>query len=629
MERAGMTGRFEERLGAATRAVEAGQAAAALPLLEQLLRERPGAPAVLVPAGLAALRLGRIEDALRWLAASVAARPELAALHHHLGDAWSAAGRMAEAEGCYRQALALAPGRPQSLDHLGIALARQERFAAAAIVFQELVALAPGRAAAWFHLGTCRVAEGEIDAAVAAYRRVLELEPDHAAALAKLAWNQRRVCDWDNRAELEPRLDRATAAALEAGRCPRETPFAHLARSADGARNLAIASAWSRAARRQLPADAPTFDHAPRRAPKERLRIGYLCGMWANHPGMYSCAHILPWHDRDRFEIVGYGYGRIDDSLCRRQAVAACDRFVDLEPFRAVEAARRIEGDGIDILVDLTGHTEHSRIELLELRPAPVQALWLGYVGTTGSTGVDWVIGDATAFPPALDPFYSERIHRLPEPFIVLGPEPAPPVTFTRAGEGLPATGTVFCSFNNPMKLSPETFALWAAILRAVPDSVLWLLAPPPAPALRRRRAAALGLDPERLVFAQPIGYHPHLLRAGLADLALDTLRYNGGATTGSLLWAGVPVLTLPGGHAAARMSASLLHAAGLDELVAADVDAYVARAIGLGRDPAGLARLKAGLLAARPTSLLFDAARFCGRLEDAYRAMWRDFAAA
>ena len=348
--------------------------------------------------------------------------------------------------------------------------------------------------------------------------------------------------------------------------------------------------------------------------------------MWYNHPGLHTLAPLLPEHDRERFEIIGYGYGRADDSSFRRRAIAGCDRFVDLEALSAVEAARQIHADGIDVLVDLTGHTEYGRTEILALRPAPVQALWLGYPGTTGADFIDYVIGDPTVLPPAAEPFYSERPVRLPEPLLVLGREPAPPgVAFTREGEGLPAAATVLCSFNNPVKLTPDLFASWLRILEAVPSRSCgsW-------PTMRSSRSCAArcccGGDPERIVFARPIGYSLHLVRAGLADLALDTLGYNGGATTAALLWSGVPVLTAPGRHGPARLSASLLRAAGLPELIAADAAAYEDLAIELARDRPRLAGIRARLLAERWSSPPFDVAGFCRNLERAYRAMRERF---
>jgi predicted O-linked N-acetylglucosamine transferase (SPINDLY family) len=339
---------------------------------------------------------------------------------------------------------------------------------------------------------------------------------------------------------------------------------------------------------------------------------------------MHTLAPLLPAHDRGRVEVFGYGYGRTDDSPFRRRAIAGCDRFTDLESISAVEAAQRIHADRLDVLVDLNGHTEHGRTEILALRPAPVQALWLGYPGTVGADCIDYMIGDAVFPPPEAEAAYSERPVRLPGPFLVLGREEPPPgVRFSRAGEGLPASGTVFCSFNNAVKLTPALFACWLRIVAGVPGSVLWLLAEDDVVEANLRRAAEqLGGDPARLVFARPVGYSLHLVRAGLADLALDTLGYNGGATTAALLWAGVPVLTAPGRHGPSRLSASLLRGAGLDELVAADAAAYEAMAIGLGRDGARLAGLKAKLLAERWSSPVFDAARLARHLEQAFRAM-------
>lgn len=621
---------LDRRLTEAAAALQAGRPQAAWDLAAAVLAARPEQPAGLFLAGVAALRLGRVAEACQKLAQAAALQPGNTQSHQHLGQALAQAGKLQAAAQSFANALATAPHSALLHEQAGVVLARQYRWSEAVARFREAVALEPARLSAWLHLGTALGLAGDFAGAVAAHRRVLAAQPDNEAALAKIAWNMRKICDWQGLAEIDARLDALTDAALDAGRTPLEHPWVALIRHDDPLRDLRLGQARTRAKLAQLPAGALPFTHRPWAGPAgdRRLRVGYFCGMWYNHPGMHTLAPLLPAHDRAAVEVFGYGYGRTDDSPFRRRAIAGCDRFTDLDGMDAVEAARRIHADRLDVLVDLNGHTEHGRTEILALRPAPVQALWLGYPGIVGADCIDYVIGDHVVPPPEATASHSEAPVRLPGPFLVLGREEPPPgVRFSRAGEGLPATGTVFCSFNTSVKLTEAILAGWLRILEAVPGSVLWLLADDDVVEANLRLATErLGGDTARLVFARPTGYSLHLVRAGLADLALDTLGYNGGATTAALLWAGVPVLTAPGRHGPSRLSASLLHGAGLDGLVAADPADYEARAIGLGRDPERLAELKARLLAERWTSPLFDTPRLARHLEQAYRLMRHRF---
>ena len=643
---------LDERLTRSAGALQAGRAQEAAELALAVLAEQPELPAGLFLAGVAALRLGDVTAACQKLAAAAALQPGNVQCHQHLGQALAEAGKLDAALQSFANGLVVTPRSAVLREQMGIVLARQYRWDEAVAQFREALAIEPQRLSAWLHLGSALGFAHDFVGAVAAHRKVLAQQPDNEAALAKIAWHMRNACDWEGLAEIDARLDALTAVALAEGRAPLEHPWIGMIRHDDPARDQLLSRARTQAKLALLPADAVPFTHQP--APGEsaslpasagrdqdmpalagrdqempalagsrRLRIGYFCAMWYNHPGMHTLAPLLPEHDRSRVEIFGYGYGRTDDSLFRRRAIAACDRFADIEGLSAVEAARLIHADRLDVLVDLTGHTEYGRTEVLALRPAPVQALWLGYPGTLGAECIDYVIGDRSFLPDELLPFYDEQPVRLPEPFLALGREEPPPgVRFTRQGEGLPPGGTVFCSFNTTVKITPEMLACWLRILDAVPGSVLWLLAMPSVEANLLREVRRLGGDPEQLVFARTIGYSPHLVRAGLADLALDTLGYNGGATTASLLWAGVPVLTAPGRHGPSRLSTSLLRGAGCSELIAADREEYEALAIELGRSPERLAGLRAKLLAERWSSPVFDTARLARHLEQAYQAM-------
>ena len=293
-------------------------------------------------------------------------------------------------------------------------------------------------------------------------------------------------------------------------------------------------------------------------------------------------------------------------------------------------AARRIYGDSIDILVDLKGYTRHNRLDIAALRPAPVQATWLGFPGTSGAGFFDYIVTDSIVTPQDEAAVYSEAFAVMPHCYQVNndGQEIAPgPIS--RAEAGLPEGGVVLASFNNTYKLEPVMFTVWMDILKAVPDAVLWLLVNNPRAAENLRRAAsAAGIDPARLIFADMMAKPQHLKRMGLADLVLDTRIYNGHTTTSDALWAGVPVLTLRGTHFASRVSASILSAFDLPELVMESLDDYRRLAVAVTTDPDRLAELKRKTARLRKDAPLFDTKGFARNLERGYAEMWRRYRA-
>jgi protein O-GlcNAc transferase len=270
------------------------------------------------------------------------------------------------------------------------------------------------------------------------------------------------------------------------------------------------------------------------------------------------------------------------------------------------------------------GYTQGGRWSIPMARPAPIQVSFLGYPATMGADFIDYLIADRWIAPLDDQPFYTERLVQLPECYQpsdtrrVVGPAPS------RATCGLPERGFVFCCFNNSYKITPAFLDIWTRLLRQIPDSVLWLVKSYPAVETNlRREAAARGIAPERLMFADRVPMAEYLARLAAADLFLDTLPYNAGATANDALWAGLPVLTCTGDGYSGRMAGSLLQAVGLPELVTGSLDEYEALALRLATEPEVLAGLRERLARNRDTAPLFDMARYTRHLEAAYRQMF------
>ncbi len=370
--------------------------------------------------------------------------------------------------------------------------------------------------------------------------------------------------------------------------------------------------------------------HAVRPDPDRRLRVGLVSADLRAHPVGYFAIGAVEAFDPAAIEVVAYAANPAEDAITRRfRARAALWRTV--AEMEDAALAGQIARDGVDILIDLGGHTRHARLPVFARRPAPVQITWAGYVGTTGLIAMDGLLADRFQVPHGEDDHYTETVIRLPDGYVTFDPPAeAPEVGPLPAGADEPLT---FASFHNPAKINPATAALWARLLHEQPGARIVFLYPgydiAEVPARIRFWFAGHGIDGGRLVF---LGGQPRaevLARYGTEiDIALDPLPYSGGLTTLEALWMGVPVVTLPGQTFAGRHAASHLSVAGLAELVARDAGDYLGIVRRLGADRDRLAALRDGLRARVAASPLCDTGRFARNLEAALRGQWRRWCA-
>lgn len=352
----------------------------------------------------------------------------------------------------------------------------------------------------------------------------------------------------------------------------------------------------------------------------ERLRVGYLSGDFKSHPCTQMACPVFERHDHRRFEWVAFDNSRDDASPARRRILATFGRVVAVQGFSSVALAQAIRAEGIDVLVDMSGHTTDNRLDVLALRPAPVQISWLGFPASVGAALVDYMVTDAVSAPPDSRAAFDEALIYLPvsdRP----GGECLPGLTpLPRHAQGLPEDALVLACFNQVAKLTEEVFDLWCELVRAVPRSVLWLCDEGPAARQALQAAAALrGVQPDRLVWAGRLGHQDHLRRIACADLILDTQPYTMHTTAVDALAAGVPFLTVCGNTVASRVSSSLLHTAGLEDCVCADAANYLQRMAALAGDAPARRQLRQRFEAARTQSPLFDSTSFAHYLEAAY----------
>lgn len=560
-----------------------GQLAEAQRLYEDLLREHPDHPEATHLLGVVALQGGRIEAAVRLISQAVTLDPNNAQAHANLGSALMSVTRAEEALAQYDRALQLNPQFAGVHHNRGTALQLLGRHAEAARSFEQL----------------------------------LRSMPNADFAPGNLFHSRGHGCDWNELDALRERVVQAVRAGRRSAR-----PFAFLSISPSAAEQLQCARTY--AAYEGGPTTAPLwngecYEH-------DRIRIAYVSADFRDHIVAHLMAPIYERHDARQFETLGVALAGSDDSPIVARCKRALRQFIDVSGLSDADAAHKLRELEIDIAIDLTGYTQGSRSGIFARRPAPVQVNYLGFPGTMGAPYMDYLLADDFVIPPGMRVHYAEQIAYLPGTFqanderrTLVGAQSPP----TRGEVGLPETEIVYCCFNSSYKINPAVFDMWMRVLKSGSGGVLWLLGDEAAQTHLRQEAVSRGVDARRLIFAPRVPYGAHLARLSLADLFLDTLPFNAGASASDALWAGVPVLTCAGEPLAGRMAGSLLRAVGLPELITYSLDEYERQALALAANPGLLAQYKARLIARRDDAPLFDGASFCRRLEAAYRQMW------
>jgi len=614
---------FHENLALCQRQLKQYEAAAES--LRKSLQLRPASVETLAALGSVLRSLRRPEEAEVVLRQALALAPRHVQALCVLGNVLCNLGNYVEAETCYRTAVALDPANPVALANFGNVLVCTGRHAeacgAADSAMKAIGAINPGAAPEACELAmiAASVLAGaeQYPAAAQIYLQVSSARKSLADALS-LYSTMRQVCAWAITAETDAqcRNRRLSQDELDAISPFASTMMATMTPSQqlDVARNYVQrfgCSSQGRAGVAQRPGSS-----------RDRIRVGYLSGDLREHAFSRLALPVFERHDRARFEVLGYDYSLETPDGLRRRVEGAFDCMVSLHRLSDAAAAQRIAADACDVVVDGTGWTQRTRSQILRFRPAPLQVQWLGYPGTLGAPWCDYIVADKVLIRPGEERFYTEKIIRMPLTYQPSGARDSIGDAGTRAEHGLPNQALVFCSFNQAFKITPDVFDKWMQLLRQIEPSVLWLLgfSEEMREALRRE-AESRGISRERLVFAPFAPNDRHLARLAHADLALDCFPYGSHTTASDALWAGVPLIGLAGDTFAARVSASILGAAGLADLVTTSLADYHALALRYASDRQSLAVLKARVAGCR-SSPLFDSKRFTRDLEKAYAAV-------
>lgn len=562
-------------------------------LLASLLRKPPAGTAqrppdidALMARAVAIHRSGDLVAADQLYAEVLRARPDHADALHLRGVVALQGGDNARAIELMRRACALAPPNATYLNHLGEALRQIDDLNGAVETLESAVALNPNSASAWNNLGATYIDLGLASRALDCFRKATALKPGNATAHSNLLMALNLVPGIGNDERLAQHL------------------------------------LWA-----ERHADPLTPKRAPPARPRgaRRLRIGYVSPDFRQHAMAPFVAPLLERHDRSRFEVFAYS------STLRPDAVTATlrghvDNWREIYSLDDAAADAQVRADGIDILVDLAGHTNGNRLGVFARKPAPVQVTMLGYPFSTGMRAMDFRVTDAvTDADPHAAAWNREQLMVMPDSLWCFRPWPTmPELTPLPAAAG----GHVnFVSLNNPGKLNDEVLETWAKILLRVPDARLRLMLFRPGLGSDRLvgRLSKLGVDPARILTHERAPSGEFWRQAQAGDIALDPFPCNGGATTCESLWLGLPVVALIGDHFVARASCSILRAATLDELACPDRDAYVARACALAGDLAALAAMRAGMRDRLLASALLNEPRYVGALEGHLLRAWDD----
>ncbi|MGV3724023.1 MAG: tetratricopeptide repeat protein [Actinomycetota bacterium] len=542
----------------------------------------------LFEAAAAAWKAGATQDAEAYCRRVLQQNPAHADAWGLLGKVAGRLGNLGLAAAFLGKAVAAAPEDPGHLCRLGVVHLRRNDLPQAAAQFGRALELDPGYSRAYVNLGVVFLNEGRVREAVANFRRGLELQPDDADVHTNLLFALHYLPD------------------------PTRTELFELARD------------WGRR-HAQLPEGAcPAPPRPP--VPDRRLRVGYVSGNFAAHPVGYFLEPVLRAHRRAEVETFCYTNRHTVDHVTQRLRESA-DHWRSVMHTDDEEAARLVRQDGIDILVDLSGHTSWHRLRLFARKPAPVQVSWMGYFDTTGVSAMDYLLADRFVCPPGDERFYVERIVRLPGCYLCYRPQTELEVG---ALPSLTQGAVTFGCFNKLAKITPEAIRAWSRILHELPGARLVLRDGGFDHVSVRERVlrqfSDTGVGPERMELHGRSSHQEYLASYGAIDIALDPFPYNGGATTVEALWMGVPVVSLAGERFVSRMGLTHLTAIGLSDLAASTTDEYVAKAIQLAADVPRLSRLRSELRGRVAGSALCDGDRFVAGLEAAYRMMWRSW---
>ena len=561
------------------------------------------------------------EEAITYYDKAISLRPDYAAAYSNMGNSLNELKLYEEAIAHYDKAISLRPDYVEAYSNSGNTLHELKRYEEAIAQYDKAIGLRPDYAAAYLNKANSLIELKLYNEAIAQYDKAIDLKPNIDWAYGSLVHTKLKACNWNH---LERDYKNISDRVLEGHKVAH--PFMLFAINDDVALHKQATQIY---VQDKLPINQ-ILGPIPKRSPKNKIRIAYFSADFRIHPVSFLTAELFEIHDRDQFEVIAFSLQKsADDDFMNERLRRGFDQFIDAESMSDLEIAQMARHLEVDIAIDLSGLTQHSRTRIFSYRAAPIQVSWLGYAGTIGSEYIDYLVADKVTIPENHQQFYVEKIAYLPHTFMTDDSKRiASSKKFTRESCGLPKDAFVFCCFNNDYKFNPLVLDSWSRILQRVDNSVLWISENNPLfNANLKSEFEKRSIDSARIVFAQREELMvDHLARYSQADLFLDTHPYNAHTTALDSLKAGVPILTLLGQSFASRVAASLLNAIELPELITTNLESYEQLAIELAHNPHQLADIKSKLANNLLTSPLFNTHLFAKNLEAAYSAMHQKY---
>ena len=591
-----------------------GEAEALATLLIQLFPKHPfGAKAL----GVVLRQTGRLAESLAPMQLAVTLSPQDSEAHNNLGVTLKELGKLDEAEASYRKAIALKPDYAEAYSNLGNALKELGKLDEAEASYRQAIALKSDYAEAHSNLGVTLTELGKLDEAEASYRQAIALKPDYARAHSNLGNSLKEL----------GRLDEAEASYRQAIALKPDFIQAH-----DNLLMLTGSMLFNEVLYKESAADfakaidgaiASRFNTWLHSRDRESLRIGFVSGDLRSHPVGYFIESLLMELQSSPVELFAYPTTSESDAVTTR-IKPLFDMWSPLVGLDDDKAAQKIYGDGIHILIDLSGHTAKNRLPIFARKPAPIQISWLGYFASTGLPEIDYILGDPYVTPLTDADHFVETIWQLPETYLCFTPPDD-----ELAVAPLPASTNGFITFgcfNNLARMTDEVVAVRAAILHAVPESKLFLKDKQLDHEAGRRRVlsrfAAFDIEANRLVLKGKSSRIQYFSCYNRVDIALSPFPYGGGTTSVEGLWMGVPVIAKKGNHFLSHLGECIAHNSGLSDWIAVDNEDYVKKAVAFSSDLQSLSALRRGMREQILNTPLLDAPRFARHLEEALRAM-------
>lgn len=560
--------------------------------------------------------LKRYELALSYYDHAVELNPQSDAIWVKKGICLLELKREKDAISCFQKALRINNKSLEAYFHTASILKKNGALIEAQIAYDEAIKIEENNFSLWNNKANLMVQLGKLKDAKECYERAFQLNPEFPNLLGHYILSKLQICDWTNLDNLISKLDFETNIGKNAA------PSFVCTLTLDNPEAQRIsAEKWVRdkyPTKNDLGKSLQTFN--------SKIKVGYFSADFRNHPVAQLIAELFELHDQNSFEVYLYSYGPASKDIYSERIKESTKNYFEVSNLTDIEIASLSRKHGINIAIDLGGHTNLARTGIFSYKCAPVQCQFLGYPGTMGANYIDYIVADKVLINPSDSNYYSEKIIWMPHSYQINDrKKPNINPILNREELGLPTQDKfIFCCFNTNSKILPRQFSLWMNILSKEKNSVLWLLEDNIfAKQNLIKHAETHGIDSSRLIFANKISLSDHLARHQFADLFLDTYPYNAHTTASDALWAGVPVLTMTGKSFASRVAASLLTAVGLEELITHTEEDYVKLAVALATNKTRVNQFKIYLKENRDKLKLFNSPEFVKSLENAYQQIY------